>query len=137
MKLSVAEHRSAALDVCNSTVPLLHSAGLNGVAAQLSTIASLALAGNDEAALLLARKLPQGDIADFWDPLDWDTDQLPLERKALVTAYYWAAWRALVNWRVAKYYGFEREAVDVRPGALEMAAEELLVQQRARHALGG
>lgn len=107
---------------------------MNEVAAQLAEITSLALAGDEEAAFSLARKLPQSDIADFWDPLDWDLDQLPLERKALVTAHYLAAWRALVNWRVAKSYDFEREVVDVRPSALEIAAQELLAQQRARHA---
>ena len=107
---------------------------MNDVAAQLAEITTLALADSDEAAFGMARKLPQGDIADFWDPLGWDLDQLPLERRALITAYYSATWKALVNWRVAKSYDFERELVDIQPSSLEAVAKHLLAQQRARHA---
>jgi hypothetical protein len=134
MKSSVADHRAVALAACASAVPLLREAGLNDVADQLAEITSLALADDDEAALSMSRKLPQSDIADFWDPLDWDLEaDSQLERKALVTAYYWATWKALVNWRVAKSYDFEREAVDRRPHSLENVAKELLAQQKGRH----
>ncbi len=135
MTTSVADHRAAALAACESTVPLLREAGLIEVAVQLAEIVSLALAGDDDTAFAKARTLPQGDITDFWDPLDWDLEnQMPLERKALVTAHYWATWRALVNWRVVKSYAFERELVDVRAVSLEATAQKLLAQQRARHA---
>ncbi|WP_144007156.1 hypothetical protein, partial [Pelomonas sp. KK5] len=135
MKSTVANHRDVALAACAATVPLLREARLNDVAAQLDEITSLALSGDDETVFAMARKLPQGDIADFWDPLDWDLeDQLPLERRALITAYYWATWRALVNWRVAKSYDFDREVVDVEPRSLATVAEGLLAQQKARHA---
>ena len=135
MKATVSEHRTTSLAACASTVPLLREAGLHEVAAQLEAISSLARAGDDEAAFAMARKLPQSDIARIWDPFvdwEWREGDLTFERRALVTVYYWATWRSLVNWRVAKCYDFDRAAVDLRPDSLEVAAKELLIKRKER-----
>jgi hypothetical protein len=126
MSDTLPDHRSAALEIAASIVPLLEEAHLDDLATQFRHIKAAAAAAQEDVLFGIVRALPRFDVADFWHPFEWMPDQLSPDKKALLTAYYNAALEAFTNFRVVAEFGSERAVVDVSPEALRARAADLL-----------